>query len=344
MSKVSLSRNTVAAILLPCGIFMILLGLYLGFVRHRDYVSASAVITEVRELAETDARGDPVKRAVVRFSVNGTEYGGLLDDWDPAYAPGREARIQYDPKDPSRFESASRGFAIYLLTGGAAVLAIGLFSLVRSRAQRKERQKMGPPADLPASRPGERTRTLHFISGIGSGKGGCRLEDEEGRPVYEAVMTKRSLTADCTFEFIDSASGRSGTHLVSRTETRKVSYGGGFSEAFGGTEFVMRSTFSYDGTDVWDHLHGQGVRIRTEIDGRRITYRITRNGAEIGTAETVRLRDRKEDLRKTEEEKADPDARKRGTPAFLVRTREEAPDALFLALFAIQRTDAVIYE
>ena len=157
-------------------------------------------------------------------------------------------------------------------------------------------------------------------------------------------MTKRSLTADCTFEFIDSASRRSGTHLVSRTETRKVSYGGGFSEAFGSTEFVMRSTFSYDGMDIWDYLHGQDVRIRTEIDGLRITYRITRSGVEIGTAETVRLRDRKEVPGKTKEEKADPGARKRGTPVFVVRTREEVPDALFLTLFAIWRTDAVIYE
>ena len=189
-------------------------------------------------------------------------------------------------------------------------------------AQRKACAEMGLPHPLAASRPGEALRTLRFLPGPHGPAAGCRLEDEAQRTLYEAVRVKRAPFRDMTFEFRDTAAGSSLPHLVSRTFVRKVR-AGSRSGNEGDAGFVNRSGFYWDGTEVWDFLRTQGIRIRTAIDGETVTYGIFRDGMKIAEVQTAPLRGRKE---------------------YAVRTRDGNMEALFLILFSMFRTESVIYD
>ena len=112
-------------------------------------------------------------------------------------------------------------------------------------------------------------------------KQGFFMTDEDKNVVYEAKMLKQPILGAMEFEFINHITGQSGVHKVGHTVTTETS---GLFEFFS-----IKSSFKYDGENIWDYLHGQGIRIDSSIAGDRIgmSYRISLKGkdmAEIATA------------------------------------------------------------
>ena len=323
----------ISIVFLLAGFLMIGLGVYFTFVKGKDYVKTTAVVDSLREeiRAET-GRGNQLEYwPTVRYTVDGREYLQELDSTVSKDDLGKEIKIKYDPKDPSKITDDSLGFKLYLLIVGPIITLGALYSLLKSRKQIQQFREEQPIRSLfGPSQPGARERRLYFVTDQGTFKGGCHIEDENRKLLYEAVCRKFSALADSEYEFVDHVLGRKATHLAGKTATTS-------SNGF----FVIdnHSTFDLDGTDVWKLLHNNGIGIKTGMNGLRFTYTISRDDVEIAYAENVGRYVHEED------EAAHGLLAKAPAPGhFRISTREENLDAIFLTLFAIGRTDMMLYK
>lgn len=315
------------------GLIMIGLGVYFTFVQGRDYVKATAVVVSLREEEYFDTQNRTRSMdywPTVRYTVDGREYRQELDTTAGKNDVGKEIKIKYDPKDPSRVTGDSLGIKLYLLIGGPIVTFGALFALLKTRKQVKRSREEQPVRSLfGASRPGAAERSLYFLTDTGTVKGSCHIEDENRSVLYEALCSRFSPLAESEYEFVDHVLGTRRSHLVGGTATTS-------SDGL----FVLdkHSTFNLDGVDIWKQLHNNGISIRTGLNGIKWSYSISRDGMEIaqvtGASQYVH----------EEDEAAHPLASKLPAPGFFrIRTREENLDAIFMTLFAIGRTDMMIY-
>ena len=105
------------------------------------------------------------------------------------------------------------------------------------------------------------------------------LEDESGKMVYEAKMTKFSLFGASPYEFVNHITNKTEEHKVGKTVTVEQG-GGGLISAL-----TKRSHFKYDGKKIWDYLHDLGIRIDSKIAGNKIgmSYDVTLKGEPLAT-------------------------------------------------------------
>ena len=154
-------------------------------------------------------------------------------------------------------------------------------------------------------------------------KQGYFLEDENKNIVYEAKMLKQPLIGAMEFEFINRISGSSELHKVGHTVTMEEESTLGF--------FSKKSSFKYDGKNIWDYLHEKGVRIDTAFSGNRLgmNYTVSLEGKEIATIANA----------------APGNAQIFVTTRFWlnVTTTEEHLDTAFLVALAIARTEQDFY-
>ena len=155
-------------------------------------------------------------------------------------------------------------------------------------------------------------------------KQGFFMTDEDKNIVYEAKMLKQPILGAMEFEFINHITGQSGVHKVGHTVTTETS---GLFEFFS-----IKSSFKYDGENIWDYLHGQGIRIDSSIAGERIgmSYRISLKGKDMAEIAT-----------------ASPDGGNgliTGASWLKVTAAEEDIDLAFLTAFSIARTDQSFYD
>lgn len=155
-------------------------------------------------------------------------------------------------------------------------------------------------------------------------KQGFFMTDEDKNVVYEAKMLKQPILGAMEFEFVNHITGQSGVHKVGHTVTTETS---GLFEFFS-----IKSSFKYDGENIWDYLHGQGIRIDSSIAGDRIgmSYRISLKGKDMAEIAT-----------------ASPDGGNgliTGASWLKVTAAEEDIDLAFLTAFSIARTDQSFYD
>ena len=315
------------------GLLMIGLGVYFTFFEGRDYVKATAVVESLREEERIDSENNSRSMdywPTVRYTVDGKEYRQELDTTVDKDDVGKELKIKYDPKDPNKVISDSLGMKLYLLIVGPIVTLGALFALLKTRKQVKDYREEQPARSLfGASRPGAAERSLYFLTDTGTVKGTCHIEDKNRRILYEARCNKFSPLAETEYEFVDHVLGTRRTHLVGGTATTS-------SDGL----FVSdnHSTFNLDGADIWKLLHNNGISIRTGLNGIKWNYSIARDGVEIAKVITTSRYVHEED------EEAHKLLSKVPVAGFFrIRTREENLDAIFMTLFAIGRTDMMIY-
>ena len=155
-------------------------------------------------------------------------------------------------------------------------------------------------------------------------KQGFFMTDEDKNVVYEAKMLKQPILGAMEFEFVNHITGQSGVHKVGHTVTTETS---GLFEFFS-----IKSSFKYDGENIWDYLHDQGIRIDSSIAGERIgmSYRIFLKGKDMAEIAT-----------------ASPDGGNgliTGASWLKVTAAEEDIDLAFLTAFSIARTDQSFYD
>ena len=114
-------ESSVARILIPMGIILIIFGICMFFINNsnKDYVKTVATVSKV-ELAQeayTDPDGNEVDATYtvrVKYTVNNKEYTGVFGEL-PEYKVGDKLTIYYDPNDPNMI-TEYRSLTVYDLT------------------------------------------------------------------------------------------------------------------------------------------------------------------------------------------------------------------------------------
>ena len=157
---------------------------------------------------------------------------------------------------------------------------------------------------------------------LGTAKQGFSLEDENGNKVYYAKMQKFSLLGASPFDFTNYITNKTETHKVGKTTT--------FEEKGAVAFFSTSSTFKFDDKKIWDYLHELGYRINSNISGAKLgmIYEVSYQGRPIAKIAT---------------------SSPKGTSFITtnlyydVECEEADLDLVFLAAFAIAKTDQTFY-
>lgn len=303
------------------------------FVRVTERNSLLPVSATVSEIAYNDF--DEPKDIVVTYEVNGKTYESKLGYFSSSYKVGHTITLFYDPNDPSSVQTDERGFRdqAFLLGGVFFVLgAAGVLSSLRKVRRLEDEKKLSSLSFeeilLSENRPQrEKAEPFYFQTDRKLFYQGYSLEDKFRHKMMDAKMLKHAIFSQCEFEFTDHDKKKSAKHLVGQTEVTSFD--------FGFFETVVRSTFSFDGKDVWKMLKELGVSVtiaRTAADDVRFTV--------FYGAEKVAL------IRRTsvfvhEEDEVRHSHRKHFLAQGFYRliTREEDLDLLFLIMFTLARTE-----
>ena len=326
------SAKGITIMFMIAGIVMLVLGIYLGFFQGKGYEKTTALISRIDEVEDPAADDGVSYQATIQYMVDGKEYFEVLDSYSSSYKVGKEIKIKYDPADPSKVHEDSLGLYIYLIVGGLVLIAVPIYSMMKNRKQKEELESrmQAQGALFEPARPIDTEKKLYFLTDLGTPKGTAHIEDENRKVVYEALCNKFSLVADSEYDFVDQRDGRRKTHLIGKTATSS-------SNAF----WVLdnHSTFTVDGKDVWEILHENGIRIETGMEKLKWHYNIYRNDVLIAEAVNTNKLVHEEDAENKGMLAAVP------FPGFYrIRAFDDNLDAIFLVLFAIGRTDMMIYK
>ena len=303
-------------------------GIYMMFFESRGFVKTTATIIDIERQYGTGDNDDTFI-PTVEYTVDGVTYTGQLNQSSGSYKVGKTITVMYDPNDPGVVHGDGR-MGLYFIAVGAVILAVIIVSAIREKkalAQAEELREMRGHTGYAPSVQGEE-RELYFLSDTGTAKVGHRIEDRQRRVLYEAKMTKFSLTTPYGFDFIDHEHGRTTPHLVGHEEESQWN------------SFLLDNnyTFALDGVDIWKHLKDNGIDVKTErMDGTIWPrYRISRNGTEIALLESSSQYVHEEDAQQHSV------ANKLAVPGFYrIWTCEENLDAVFVTALSFARSRAL---
>ena len=300
-------------------------GIYLTFFQSKGFEKTTAKIVSIKEIPPLSVEDDPDHEVVVEYDVSGTHYTAKLDTYSPSYAVGQSVTVFYDPANPSTIHSGA-GFGIYVLIIGGVILVVALGSLIVSRMKVKSLKDSGETVEYAPHEPCEE-RKLYFLTDQGTPKYGHRIEDGTRRILYEAKVTKFTLTTPTGFEFTDHEHGKVTHHLVGHED----------NTTFNSILVDNYSTFSFDGEDVWKHLKKHGVRISSSFGSGNplfLEYDVYRDDNLVAHIESSGQYVHEEDA---EQHKA----ASKILPIkgfFRITTTEGNLDLLFVVLLALART------
>ena len=317
---------------LAIAIIAVVAGIYLTFFQSSGFEKTTATIVSITELPKDFEDEDAKFDVVVEYTVNGKTYTEKLDFYSPSFKVGNTVEVLYDPGNPSVVQGGST-FGIYILIIGVVILAVVIISIVRGRKSLKkikETEKVGKDAVYPPSEFGEE-RELYFLTDLGTPKYGHRIEDSNRKVLFEAKMTKYTMTSPFGFDFIDHVSGKVTAHLVGHEE----------STEWNSILLDNHHTFKFDGEDIWKHLKRNGITVDSSLGGGSgkligVNYVIRRNGDELARVESTSQHVHEKDAEKHS---------KLGSIVpikgfFRIWTREKNLELLFITLLAFARTEA----
>ena len=306
-------------------------GIYTMFFESRGFAKTTATIIDMER---NDGSGDESDSftPTVAYTVDGKTYTGQLNQSSGTYKVGKTITVLYDPNDPGVVHGDSR-MGLYFIAVGAVVLGFVAVSTVKEKQaqqQAKELREQSGQRGYAPSEQGEE-RELYFLTDLGTPKYGHRLEDGDRRVLYEAKMTRFTLTTPFGFDFIDHEHGTATPHLVGHEEESQ----------WDSLLIDNHYTFELDGVDVWKHLKQNGISVDTSFGGGSGTLlglnaRILRDGVEIARAEATSQYPHEEDA---EQHRVAAKIPARGF--YRVWTRERNLDILFVTLLAFARSGAM---
>ncbi len=308
------------------GLIALAAGIYFTFFQGKGYVETTATIASI---TEEPGVGDDVEYTVmVGYDVNGTHYEEELGSYSPSYKEGGTVKVKYDPNDPSRVVAAGKGPGIYMIVIGALMVGYEIIAPIVAKKRQKQLEEAAPNRGYLPTEQGE-SRELYFLTDRGTAKYGHRIEDKDRKVLYEAKVTKFTLTQATGFDFIDHVEGTTTPHLV------------GHSEASENNSLLLDNyySFTFDGEDVWDHLRKNGISMQTDLTSKGLlwpVYHIFRDNVEVARAETTGMYPHEED---EAEHKVAGKIATRGY--YRIYTDEVHLDLLFVALLALARTESL---
>ena len=305
-------------------------GVYITFFQMSGFVKTEATIVSIVEVPSDSPDETSDYIVTVDYVADGSRYTSELDYYSGTFKEGKTVTVYYDPSDPSVIHGG-KGFGIYLIVLGIGIIAVVLISEKKNKAARAEvekaRAERGGMTYAPSIKGEE--REVYFLTDLGTPKYGHRIEDKNRKVLYEAKMTKFSMTSAYHFDFIDHEHGTTVPHLVGHEEE---------SDWGNALLFDNHYTFELDGVDVWKHLKNNGISAETErMEGTVwARFRVSRDGEEIAILESTSQHVHEEDAEKHAV------MNKIAVRGFYrIWTREENLDAVFMVAMAFARTGAL---
>ena len=302
-------------------------GIYFTFFHSQGFVKTQATIVEVREVS---ADTDDIYPLTVEYTVNGQTYRQELDIYRNSYKVGKIIDVLYDPDDPTVVLGAGLFLGVYFMVAGAAILAVIIVTEIKKKTAMKQVKALyaqNGGNEYPASVPGPES-WLYFLTDVDTAKVGHRIEDATRNVLYEAKMTKFTLTAPFGFDFIDHEHNKTTPHLIGHEESTDW-----------GASLLLDNhyTFTFDGEDIWKHLKRNGITVESSLAGGvRTEYIIWRDGQKIATAVTSSQNVHEED----EAAKSRLASLVPVQGFYRIRTTEKDLSLLFVTLMAFARSGA----
>lgn len=305
-------------------------GIYISFFQTAGFETTKATITSIEEdpnyIPDPNTENDKQYITTIQYTVGEKEYTRTLDSYSPDYNVGKEVEVKYDPKNPGTVHSTPVFGYVIMVIGGAILIFVIVWTVKDKKSVKQLKELQGETVYLPSEK-GEQ-RTLYFKTDLGTPKYGHQIEDKNRRTLYEAKMTKFTLTAPFGFDFIDHEHNTTTPHLVGHEEDTE----------WNSLLLDNHHTFKLDGEDIWKHLKRNGITVDSKITlNSTVTsaYRILRDGEEIAVMEATSQYVHEED---EAEHKV---AGKVPVSGFYrIHTREKNLDLLFVTILAFARSGA----
>ncbi|MBQ2111214.1 MAG: DUF3592 domain-containing protein [Clostridia bacterium] len=330
-------RNTgPARFLIPAGLILIIFGLILIGFKTDNYAETVGKVTAVQQYIDnTGEDRQTVFDVSFDYTVDGKQYSGSFNGIGTSYNVGDEIKVFYDPEDPDKTTNSKGAGTVGAIAIGLGALAAvgGVLSAVKAFHKSKEldEQIVAAGGSLTIDPIPKSQLTEYYVSYDGQMmKPGYIVEDGARNVVYEGKMEKNALVGSRHFVFTDHRKGTTEEHEVGHTITQS------FNDEF----FSTKSSFKFDGENIWDVLHGRGIRIQTDMTGKfpNMVYTIGRNGQFLATVETSGKYVHEEDAA---EHRLNIPV---GRYYYRVWTRETDLSDLFLTVFAISETEQTVVE
>lgn len=321
--------NIVNILIVVLGIVAIVSGSYDLFFRTSGYIKTTAKVVFVEE-TEGVEEDDTDYIVIVEYEANGQRYTEELDSFTKdKYSEGDTIEVLYDGNDPTKVRTDEKGIGLYEVAIGILLLGGGLITVLKRKRAMAQLQEANPEGTVYAPAVRGEERHLYFLTDANTAKYGHRIEDEDRNVLYEAKVTKFTLTAPTGFDFIDHEHGTTTPHLIGHEEATE----------FDTLLIDSRYTFTFDGEDIWHHLKRNGISIESGfMDGKMMwpQYNIYRDGEEYALVQCSSYHVHEED---------EAASGKLGNllPAqgfYRIWTEEKNLDLLFVTILAFARTGA----
>lgn len=313
------------------GLAALIFGIWVTFFQSAGFVKTSAKIVSIEKdpdyVPDPNSENDERLIATVKYHVDGIDYFKPLDTYSATYKVGSEVEVLYDPKNPGTIHSSSSFGIIFMVVGGVILASVIILTVRKNSAVKVLKDTRGEVNYAPSEKGEE--RQLYFLTDTGTPKYGHRIEDKNRKVLYEAKMTKFTMTSPFGYDFIDRVNGTTTPHLIGHEE----------ESDWNSLLIDNHYTFSFDGEDIWKHLKRNGITADSKLAHDKtlaVAHTIYRNGEELAYIETSSQYVHEEDA---EQHKA---ASKIPVAGFYrIRTREKNLDLLFVCILAFARSGAL---
>ena len=330
-------RNTgPARFLVPLGIVLIVFGFLTRGFDTENFVETVGKVTAVETHTEiTDGRQEEQYDATVVFTANGRQYETVFANLLNEVKVGEDIKVLYDPADPDRNSNTkvSKLFSPALMGVGALAIVLGVFLMVKATKKSKALDQQAPAASR-ADFSGFKTApgvTEYYVRYDGKTlRPGYVMEDADRNVIYEGTMEKNALVGARHFEFTNHVTGTVQPHEVGHTAT----------QTFNDEYFSAKSSFKFDGKNIWDVLHENGLRLETDILSKfpNLVYNLSKNGQPMARFETSSIYVHEDEA---EEHRVKVPI---GRYYYRVWTNTDDFDSLFLTIFAVSETEQTVVE
>ena len=330
-------RNTgPARFLIPLGLVLVIFGIILLGFKTDNYVETVGKVTAVEQyIDQTGEETQTLYNVDFDYTVDGVKYSGSFDGMGNAYNVGDDIKVFYDPDDPQSTTNtkSAKLIGVIAIALGAAAMVGGVLTAVKafSKSKALDDQIKAAGGSLTVEPLPKAQLTEYYVSYDGKMlRPGYIVEDKARSVVYEGTMEKNAIVGARHFTFTDHMSGKTAEHEVGHTLT----------QSFNDELFSAKSSFKFDGENVWDVLHSRGIRIQTSLTSKfpNMVYTIGRNGRFMATVETSGKYVHEEDAA---EHKLNIPI---GKYYYRVWTNETDLEDLFLTVFAISETEQTVVE
>ena len=326
-----------ARFFVPVGLILIVFGILTLGMNTKDYSETTGRITSVVECVREQGEEQQYD-VTVKYTVDGREYENTFANITGNYSVGNDTKVYYDPADPQKSSNVRTSglMSPLLIIIGAAALAFGVYKSAKAFGDSKEldRSVQGggafPHGQFDGFKEARGVTEYYFRFDGNHLKPGFVIEDADRQILYEGKMIKQALVGSRIYEFTDHTTGDSREHEV----------GHPVSQTYNDEFFTVRSWFKFDGRNVWDILHGQGLRINTDMHSKfpYLLYNVARNGRAFARIETSGVHVHEDDAARHKVNIPS------GSYYYRFWTASDDFETLFLTIFSISLVDQAVVE